>query len=78
MASIRSLLTAARVDQAGNSHNCQRNAAHRVVKGQSRLKIRNGRSWDHYCLECAKLIVATDTAKLETLKQAVSGGITPK
>ncbi len=71
MANLRSLLTSARIDQAGASHNCQRNSSHRVTKGQSRLKVRNGRSWDHYCLECAKLIVGTDMTKLVSLKAAM-------
>jgi len=75
MASLRTLLTAARVDQAGASHNCQRSDAHRIVKGQSRLKIRKGRSWDHYCLACAKLIVAKDSEKLESLKRAIEAGV---
>ena len=67
MARVRSLITAARIDEAGNSHNCQRMAAHRVVKGQKRLKVRNGRSYDHYCIDCAKLIVAHDLEKLRLL-----------
>jgi hypothetical protein len=31
-------------------HNCQASEAHRLVRGDKRLKVCNGRSWDHYCV----------------------------
>lgn len=72
MPRVKSLLDRVEIDQAGKAHNCQANARHRIEKGEKRLKVRNGRSWDHYCLECAKTIVARDIAAL----QAVTGNIT--
>lgn len=72
MASIRSLVVRALVDEAGKSHNCQRNAAHRITQGQSRLKVRSGRSWDHYCMECARVIVEKDVQKLDALRLLLS------
>lgn len=67
MPRIKSLVERIEVDQAGKAHNCQANARHRIEKGNKRLKVRNGRSWDHYCLECARTIIQRDIAALQTL-----------
>lgn len=67
MPRVRSLLERVEIDQAGKAHNCQSNARHRINRGEQRLKVRNGRSWDHYCLECAKNIARRDIATLEGL-----------
>ena len=58
----------ARIDTAGKAHNCQANARHRVEKGEVRLKVRNGRSWDHYCRACAEIIIDRDIQKLRCLR----------
>lgn len=65
---IKSLVTQVQVDRAGKSHNCQANSKHRVAMGDVRLKVRNGRSWDHYCRDCATIILARDIAKLTALQ----------
>jgi hypothetical protein len=67
MPRIRSLVERAQVDEAGRAHNCQANSRHRILKGDKRLKVRNGRSWDHYCVECGRTIVGRDIKKLEAL-----------
>ncbi len=67
MPRIRSLVTRVEVDVAQRAHNCQGNTRHRIERGDKRLKVRNGRSWDHYCLECAKLIARRDVVTLEAL-----------
>ena len=67
MPRIRSLRTRAEVDVAQRAHNCQGNTRHRVERSDKRLKVRNGRSWDHYCLECARIIVRRDIGALEAL-----------
>jgi len=64
---IRSLRTRAEVDVAQRAHNCQGNTRHRIERGDKRLKVRNGRNWNHYCLECARTIVGRDIATLEAL-----------
>ena len=64
---IKSLITQVRVDEAGKSHNCQASSNHRVAMGDVRLKVRNGRSWDHYCRDCALKILSRDIAKLTAL-----------
>lgn len=65
---IRSLVDQVRVDIAGKAHNCQANARHRIERGDVRLKVRNGRSWDHYCRACAETIIARDIEKLVALR----------
>lgn len=65
---IKSLVTQVKVDRAGKSHNCQANSQHRVAMGDVRLKVRNGRSWDHYCRDCALTILGRDIAKLTALQ----------
>ncbi len=61
---IKSLVTHVEIDTAGKAHNCQASAKHRIEKGDVRLKVRNDRSWDHYCLDCAKKIIGRDIEKL--------------
>ena len=67
MPRIKSLRIRAEVDVAQRAHNCQGNVRHRIERGDKRLKVRNGRSWDHYCLECARTIVRRDIGALEAL-----------
>jgi hypothetical protein len=68
MARIKSLIAQVQIDTAGKAHNCQANARHRLEKGDVRLKVRNGRSWDHYCRACAEIIIDRDIQKLTKLR----------
>lgn len=65
---IKSLVVQVGVDVAGKSHNCQANSKHRIAMGEVRLKVRNGRGWDHYCRACAETIIARDIEKLTVLR----------
>lgn len=65
---LKSLIERVVVDVALRAHNCQANARHRIEKGDIRLKVRNGRSWDHYCRDCASAIITRDIAKLTGLQ----------
>jgi hypothetical protein len=69
--STRLIVIAAYLDRAGSSHNCQYSKRHRISKGDQRLKIRNGRSWDHYCLPCARSIVDRSQQDLQSLATAI-------
>ena len=64
---IKSLVEKVGVDIAGRAHNCQANSKHRIEKGDIRLKVRNGRNWDHYCRACAETIITRDIHKLNEL-----------
>ena len=69
MARIKSLLIQVEVDEALKAHNCQANARHRIERGDRRLKVRNGRSWDHYCVSCAATIIGRDITELQELQR---------
>lgn len=64
----KSLLIRSEVDTAGKAHNCQASAKHRIEKGDVRLKVRKGRSWEHYCVACANKIIGLDLEKLKVLQ----------
>ena len=68
MPRIKSLLVRVEVDEAQRAHNCQANAAHRLQRGDKRLKVRKGRNWDHYCAACAALIIQRDITELQVLR----------
>lgn len=68
MGRTKSLLTQVEIDYAGKAHNCQANSAHRISKGDKRLKVKNGMGWDHYCWDCAVKIFSRDIEKLTALR----------
>jgi hypothetical protein len=65
----KSLLTGTKIDRAKKAHNCQASRKHRIERGDVRLGVRNGRSWDHYCVHCAEKIFDRDIQKLEELRK---------
>jgi hypothetical protein len=65
---IKSLVVQVGIDTAGKAHNCQASAKHRIERGDVRLKVRNGRGWDHYCSDCATRIISRDIEKLAALQ----------
>jgi hypothetical protein len=73
----KSLIIRVEIDAVQKAHNCQANAAHHLVRGDKRLKVRNGRSWDHYCVSCATAILERDIAELQTLQRRFQVILTP-
>ena len=71
MPRIRSLVIFAKPDEAKKSHGCHGNAQHRIKMGEKRLKVKNDRSWNHYCLKCARRIVEGDIVKLQKLAESL-------
>ncbi len=71
MPRIKSLVEQIEIDTALKAHNCQGNARHRIEKGDTRLKVRTGRGWDHYCCACAETIITRDIEKLTNLQCAL-------
>ena len=67
----KSLVTRVEIDTVLRAHNCQANRRHRLEQGDARLKVRNGRSSDHYCTSCALIIVERDIAKLRRVLSQV-------
>ena len=69
MPRIKSIVLRVEIDQAKKSHNCQANAAHRIQAGDTRLNVRNGRSWDRYCISCARTMIERDIGELQALQR---------
>jgi hypothetical protein len=67
MARAKSFLPVLLIDEAGASHNCQHNRAHRIVKGARRLKVKEGRNVEHFCISCGIEAVKLDISKLQIL-----------
>ena len=65
----KSLIEQVEIDTAGRAHNCQANSRHRIIKGDVRLAVRNGRGWDHYCVNCAKIMIDRDIEKLTKMRR---------
>lgn len=68
----KSIIQKIEIDRAKKAHNCQHNSAHRIQSGDTRLKVWDGRSAEHYCVDCALAIIERDTAKLQKLAEQLS------
>jgi hypothetical protein len=75
MPRIRSLVTHVEIDVALKSHDCQGNPKHRINRGDARLKVREGRGWDHYCIACGKVIVRRDIVALQEVAARLDSGV---
>lgn len=73
MARPKSILQRVEVDVVKRAHNCQHNASHRLKQGDKRLKVRNDRSAEHYCVQCADKIIQGDIEKLQLLASQLHG-----
>ena len=67
MSRIKSLIIRCEIDVAQRAHNCKGNARHRIEKGDRRLKVRYKRTWHHYCLQCANVIVRHNRGIIDEL-----------
>ena len=55
------------VDEAKKAHSCQHNVAHRLERGDRRLRVAVQRTHEHFCTACALDIIERDIAKLQAL-----------
>lgn len=56
------------VDRASKRHACQHSKKHVIAKGDLRLKVKVGRSYDHYCLQCARRFLLLSIESLQKLE----------
>ena len=67
----KALILSMVVDRAGASHNCRFNEKHRIQKGALRLKVREGRSYLHYCPECGSRFLEAAIDQAEKLRESL-------
>jgi hypothetical protein len=67
MGKTKSFLKNISIDTAKQSHFCKHNKKHKINKGDKRLKFKEGRAYQHFCIECAKESLTKDINELNTL-----------
>jgi hypothetical protein len=67
MPAPKSLILPMSIDRALKSHTCQHNRRHGIAKGDLRLKIAVGRSYEHYCTDCAQKFIGLAIENLQKL-----------
>jgi|GEM_PF-319608 len=67
MAKARVLHKRLKVDEARRGHRCQHNRSHVIRQGDRRLKVTEGRTNEHYCLECAARFLKGSIEALQSL-----------
>ena len=67
MGKPKSFLKNISIDTAKLSHFCKHNKKHKINKGDKRLKLKEGRASQHFCIECAKESLTRDINELNTL-----------
>jgi hypothetical protein len=68
MGSPKSLTLSMSVDRASKRHTCQHSKKHVIAKGDLRLKVKVGRGYDHYCLQCARKFLSLSIESLQKLE----------
>ena len=67
MPAPKSLTLPLSVDHAQKSHTCQHSKKHVIAKGDVRLKIAVGRSYEHYCATCAQRFIGLAIESLQKI-----------
>lgn len=76
MAKPRSFISNISIDVVQRAHNCQHNSAHRLVKGDIRLKLKDGRAVEYFCGKCALESISKDIQRLESIRRQLEAGRT--
>ncbi|TCW29526.1 hypothetical protein [Christensenella hongkongensis] len=69
MAKIKSFLKSISVDICARKHSCQHNPKHTIYKDDKRLKLKDGRTQEYFCIECAVNSIDKDIEKLKAIKK---------
>ena len=67
MGKSKSFIKNISIDTAQRSHLCRHNKKHTIGTGDKRLKYKEGRAFQHFCVECAKESLRKDIALLNAL-----------
>ncbi len=69
MARNKSIIKNVSVSVAQRRHYCHRSKKHVITAGDRRLSVKEGRSVQHYCLDCANATLNVAVDKVEYLKR---------
>ncbi len=75
MARNKSFLKKISIDTVIKSHNCAHDSSHRLNPGDKRLKLKQNRNHNHYCIICALKFIEIDISKLTKIKNGLSGNL---
>lgn len=71
MAKPKSFVKNISIEKAKKAHNCQHNSKHRILAGDMRVKLKEGRTSEYFCTNCALGTIQRDIAMLEEIKQCL-------
>lgn len=71
MAKPKSFVKSINIEKAKRAHNCQHNSKHRILAGDMRLKLKEGRTSEYFCTNCALDTIRRDIAILEEIKKCL-------
>jgi hypothetical protein len=67
MGKIKSFVKSIEITQAKRKHFCKHNKKHVVKSGDKQLTLKVSRSHENFCVECAKVSLSADIAKLQSI-----------
>jgi hypothetical protein len=67
MGKLKSFIKNIEVTHARRKHCCKHNKKHIVNAGDKRLTLKVNRSYENFCIECAKISLKADIAKLQSI-----------
>ncbi len=69
MAKFKSVVLRVTIETAGNSHNCQHDRRHRIMKGDTRLKVWSEDGKENFCAECGLAMLQEGIVRLTDFSQ---------
>jgi hypothetical protein len=67
MGKLKSFVKNIAITHAERKHSCKHNKNHIITAGDIRLSLKVNRSYENFCVECAKTSLRADIAKLQTI-----------
>jgi len=67
MGKTKSFIKNISIDTAKRTHSCKHNRKHIINIGDKRLKYKEGRAYQHFCIKCAEESLKDDISKLRKL-----------
>ncbi len=71
MSKPKSFVKSISIDNAKKAHNCQHNSKHRILAGDVRVKLKDGRTTEYFCINCALDTIRRDITMLEEIKKCL-------